>query len=229
MTEARIDGLLGASGQLPGPSGRPLRTSGGLWGPRGGEFQAAVDFCFRYSLRRCPDFLVFLWGGFWHRFVVLSHRVDFRSEVLSSGFSWLFRLHLETQAFDLKQVVILHVVFRFGKTQPLKKKQTAMRFWLSCLSHLEAIFVHVGVKFWLRWGFAFDVLLGALALFFGSLVGETMALISCIVLLRLFSYANALLGLLVTFREPLCDLFDRFAHPPGQGRKQSTASWTQRV
>ena len=67
-------------------------------------------------------FGVFLWGGFWHRFIVLSRRVDFRSQVLSSGFSWLFRLHLETQAFDLKQVVILHVVFRFGKKATIKKE-----------------------------------------------------------------------------------------------------------
>ena len=60
-----------------------------------------------------------------------------------------------------------------------------------------------------------------------------MALISCIVLLRLFSYANALLGLLVTFREPLCDLFDRFAHSAGPGTETQhseldAASSTQR-
>ena len=35
VAEGRIDGLLGASGQLPGASGRPLRTSGGLWGASG--------------------------------------------------------------------------------------------------------------------------------------------------------------------------------------------------
>ena len=61
-----------------------------------------------------------------------------------------------------------------------------------------------------------------------------MALISCIALLRLFSYANALLGLLVTFREPLCDLFDRFAHSAGPGTETQhseldAASWTHRV
>ena len=103
-------------------------------------------------------FWVFLWGGFWHRFIVLSRRVDFRSQVLYSGFSWLFRLHLETQAFELKQVVILHVVFRFGEKQPLKIIEK-LRFWLSFLSHLEAGCVHVDVTFWLRRGFVFDVLL----------------------------------------------------------------------
>ena len=178
-------------------------------------------------------FWVFLWGGFWHRFIVLSRRVDFRSQVLSSGFSWLFRLHLETQAFELRQVVILYVVFRLGEKQPLKRIEK-LRFWLSFLSHLEAVFVHVDVNFWLRRGFAFDALLGALVFLLGSLVGEKTALISCIVSLRLFSSANALHGVLVTFRGPFWDLFNRFAHSarPGTETQHSeldAASSTQRV
>ena len=187
-------GLWAASGL--GGLGGPPGASGGLLG---GEFQVAFDLCFRCSPRGCRGF----WAGFWHRFIVLSRRVDFRSQVLSSGFSLLFRLHLETQAFELKQVVILNVVFRFGKKQPLKKKRNK-RFLLSFLSNLEAVFVHFDVNFWLRRGFAFDALLGALV-FLGSLVGEKTALISCIVSLRLFSSANALHGVLVTFRGPFWD------------------------
>merc|ERR1712228_443278 len=103
----------------------------------------------------------------------------------SSGFSLFFRFHLETQVFELKQVVIFHVVFRFGEKQQLKRIEK-LRFWLSFLSHLEAVFVHNDVNVWLRRGFAFDALLGALIFLLGSL-GEKTALMSCIVSLRLFS------------------------------------------
>ena len=109
------------------------------------------------------------------------------------------------------------------------KRIEKIRFWLSFLSHLEAVFVHVDVNFWLRRGFAFDALLGALVFLLGSLAGEKTALISCIVSLRLFSSANALHGVLVTFRGPFWDLFIVSRIPPDQGRKHSTASWTQRA
>ena len=123
--------------------------------------------------------------------------------------------------------------FGLGKKQQLNRIEK-LRFWLSFLSHLEAVFVHVDVNFWLRRGFAFDALLGALVFLLGSLVGEKTALISCIVSLRLFSSANALHGVLVTFRGPFWDLFNRFAHSarPGTETQHSeldAASSTQRV
>ena len=65
----------------------PLGASGGLLG---GDSQAAVDLCFRCSPRGCRGFLALFWGGFWHRFLLLSRRVAFRLQMLSSGLSWLF-------------------------------------------------------------------------------------------------------------------------------------------
>ena len=180
MAERRIDGLWRPLGSFRGPQG-------GLWGPPGafgevlgGDFQAAVALCFRCSPRGCRGFWALHWGRFFHRFLVSSCRVGFRSQTLSSGLSWLFGLRLETQAFDLKQAVVLQVMFRLGKKQPLKnseKRGSPRRWrgflWLSFLSLLEAIFAHFDVNFWLRRSFAFDALLGALVAFWALWWGES--------------------------------------------------------
>ena len=65
-------------GSFPGLQGGLCGPRGVCGGPRGGEFQAAVDFCCRYSPRCCRDFWGVPLGGFWHIFIVLSRRVDFR-------------------------------------------------------------------------------------------------------------------------------------------------------
>ena len=96
--------LLGASW---GPPGAPL---GAFWGPLGGDSQAALDLCFRCYPRGCRGFLALFGGGFWHRFLVLSCRVAFRLQMLSSGLSWLFGCCFETQAFDLKLAVVIQTV-----------------------------------------------------------------------------------------------------------------------
>ena len=92
---------------LPGGLLGHLGASGGLLG---GDSQAAVDLCFRCSPRGCRGFLALFWGGFWHRFLLLSRRVAFRLQMLSSGLSWLSGLCLETQAFDLKPAVVTQTV-----------------------------------------------------------------------------------------------------------------------
>ena len=161
-----------AFGGLWAASGGLGAAPGDLRGPLGDDFQAAVDSYFRCSPRGSRGFLALFWGGFWHKVFVLSRRVAFRLKMLSSGLSWLFGLRLETQAFDLKQAVVLQVMFRLGKKQPLKnseKRGSPRRWrgflWLSFLSLLEAIFAHFDVNFWLRRSFAFDALLGALVAF----------------------------------------------------------------
>ena len=108
---------------LPGGLLGHLGASGGLLG---GDSQAAVDLCFRCSPRGCRGFLALFWGGFWHRFLLLSRRVAFRLQMLSSGLSWLFGLCLETQAFDLKPAVATQTVSKLGKRQPLKTLRKMM-------------------------------------------------------------------------------------------------------
>ena len=214
MAERRIDGLWRPLGSFRG-------SQGGLWGPPGafgevlgGDFQAAVALCFRYSPRGCRGFWALHWGRFFHRFLVSSCRVGFRSQTLSSGLSWLFGLRLETQAFDLKQAVVLQVMFRFGKKQPLKKQRKKRLSTALAWLFVALVFEPFGSHFCpLRRQF-----LAAAELcfrcsprgsrgFLGSLVGGKLALTFCVVPLRLFSSANALLGALVAFRGPFWDAF----------------------
>ena len=105
-----------------------------------------------------------------------------------------------------------------------------MRFWPSFLSHLEAIFVHVDVKFWLPRGFAFDVLLGTLV-FFGLPGGGNHGtdFLYCFVAFVFVCQCSSRAS-----RDFSCwDLFNRFAHSAGPGTETQhseldAASSTQR-